>query len=93
MIVFITAITHAAIDACRSKLERLMDAYRSIEFLSREWLDDIKVEVVSKGNDHKGPPISGNGIHIYAGTLFQVSHHFHSRTIHPNVFLCSFPIS
>lgn len=73
-IIFITAITHAAIEACRSKLVRLMDAYRSIESLPHKWLDEVKVEVVSRGSDHPGPSRSDNGIYIYAGTLFQVSY-------------------
>ncbi|KJA28890.1 hypothetical protein HYPSUDRAFT_1082968 [Hypholoma sublateritium FD-334 SS-4] len=72
-IIFITAITHAAIEACRSKLVRLMDAYRSVESLPHKWLDEVKVEVVSRGNDHPGPSRSDNGTYIYAGTLFQLS--------------------
>ncbi|KAF8171884.1 hypothetical protein BJ912DRAFT_994826 [Pholiota molesta] len=72
-IIFITAFTHSAIEACRSKLVKLMAAYRSIESLPLKWLDDVHIDVVNRGNDHPAPPKSGSGIHIYAGTLFQLS--------------------
>ncbi|KAF8963694.1 hypothetical protein BDZ97DRAFT_1819948, partial [Flammula alnicola] len=72
-IIFITAITHAAIEACQSKLLRLMDAYRSIDSLPHKWLDEVEVEVVSRGNDHPAPPKSGSGLRIYAGTIYQLS--------------------
>lgn len=71
-IIFITAFTHSAIEACRSKLVKLMEAYRSIESLPLKWLDDVQIDVVSRGSDHPAPPKSGSGIRIYAGTLFQV---------------------
>ena len=67
-----TAITHAAIEACRSKLVRLMDAYRSIADMPSEWLTDTVVEVVSNGNDHPAPRKTGRIIHIYMGTIYQV---------------------
>ncbi|KAG2016116.1 hypothetical protein CC2G_009317 [Coprinopsis cinerea AmutBmut pab1-1] len=71
-IIFVTAMTHAAIDACLSKLERIVDAYRAIESLSTEWLDKVRIHRVLKGHDHPGPLRSGSLTHIYAGTLFQV---------------------
>lgn len=71
-IVFITAITHAAIEACRSKLVTLMDAYRSIDSLPNQWLGDVRIEVVSRGNDHLAPPRNGTNVHVYAGTIYQV---------------------
>lgn len=71
-IIFITAVTHAAIEACRSKLLRLMDAYRSIDSLPSQWLDDVTVEVVSRGNDHAAPQNKGSLVQIYAGTIYQV---------------------
>jgi len=71
-IIFITAVTHAAIEACRSKLLRLMDAYRSIDSLPQQWLDDVRVEVVSRGNDHPAPQRKGSLVQIYAGTIYQV---------------------
>jgi hypothetical protein len=71
-IIFITAVTHAAIEACRSKLLRLMDAYRSIDSLPSHWLDDVRVEVVSRGNDHTAPQNRGSLVQIYTGTIYQV---------------------
>ncbi|KAF8911535.1 hypothetical protein CPB84DRAFT_1722843 [Gymnopilus junonius] len=71
-IIFITAITHAAIEACRGKLVRLMDAYRSIASLPKSWLDDVHIRIVSKGNDYPPPPRTGSAVHIYAGTIYQL---------------------
>lgn len=68
----ITAITHAAVEACRNKLAKLMDAYRSIDSLPTKWLEDIKLEVVSRGSEHPAPKRSGNTMYIYAGTIYQV---------------------
>ena len=59
-IIFITAITHAAIEACRTKLLKLMDAYRSIDSYPTAWLRDIKVEVVTKGSGHSPPLKEGS---------------------------------
>ncbi|KDR75650.1 hypothetical protein GALMADRAFT_248246 [Galerina marginata CBS 339.88] len=71
-VVFITAVTHAAIEACKSKLLRLMDAYRSVDSLPNKWLSDVKVEVVSRGNDHPAPSRTGSAVQIYAGTIYQL---------------------
>lgn len=49
-----------------------MDAYRDIESLPKKWLDDVNVEIVTKGNDHPPPPKGGTSVHIYAGTIYQV---------------------
>jgi hypothetical protein len=63
-------MTHAAIDACLTKLSQLMDHYRHIPGLSTTWLDKIKIEHVVKGNDHAAPI---PGFHyVYAGTVYQV---------------------
>ncbi|KAF6763028.1 hypothetical protein DFP72DRAFT_986801 [Ephemerocybe angulata] len=83
-IIFLTAMTHAAIDACQSKLERLIDCYRSIDFLELDWLDNIRIERVMRGNDHPPPARGSEATHIYAGTLYQVRYHstypFHRLT-------------
>jgi hypothetical protein len=71
-VIFVTAITHAAIEACRSKLVRLMDTYRSIANMPSEWLTDTTIEVVSSGNNHPAPRKTGSIIHIYMGTIYQV---------------------
>jgi hypothetical protein len=71
-IIFLTAMTHAAIEAMLNKLAFLIDCYRTIASLPTEWLDDVKVERVLKGNDH-APPSHIHLVYIYAGTLYQVS--------------------
>jgi hypothetical protein len=64
-------MTHAAIDACLTKLSQLIEHYRKIPDLSTTWLDKIKIEHVVKGNNH-APPVSGFH-YVYAGTVYQVS--------------------
>lgn len=65
-------MTHAAIDACMSKLAQLRDVYRGIDGMQRslKWLDDISFEHVLMGTNH--PPPNACTTHIYAGTVFQV---------------------
>lgn len=65
-------MTHAAIDAMRTKLLFLMGCYRTIASLPTEWLNDVQVEHVLKGSEHAGPSHT-HLVHIYAGTLYQVS--------------------
>ncbi|RXW24968.1 hypothetical protein EST38_g889 [Candolleomyces aberdarensis] len=69
-IIFITAMTHAAIDACQSKLERLIECYKSIDSLPKEWLEHVCIERILKGTDHPAP--SKGKTHVYAGTLYQL---------------------
>jgi len=69
-VVFITAVTHAAIEACCGKLEQLIQVYRSIKDLPTAWLDELKIEMVTKGNEHAPP--KGTSVAIYAGTIYQV---------------------
>ncbi|PPQ63036.1 hypothetical protein CVT24_005982 [Panaeolus cyanescens] len=73
-IIFIAAVTHAAIEACRSKLVALMDAYRSIEDLPIQWLDDVSVEVVTQASTHRLPDKKSSRpiVNIYAGTIYQL---------------------
>jgi len=71
-VVFITAVTHAAIEACCGKLEHLIQVYRSIKYLPTGWLDEVKIEMVTKGNEHAPP--KGQSAIVYAGTIYQVGH-------------------
>ena len=71
--IFISAVTHAAIEACRNKLVQLLDTYRAIPNLPNKWIDDVSVEVVGIGNDHPRPRESGNAIHVYMGTIYLVT--------------------
>lgn len=74
-IIFIAAVTHAAIEACRSKLASLMNTYRSIKDVPIQWLDDVVVEVVTQASTHQLPDrrTSRPIVNIYAGTIYQVS--------------------
>lgn len=71
-------MTHAAIEALLNKLSFLMGCYRAITSLPTQWLDDVRVERVIKGNDHAGPSHT-HLVHIYAGTLYQVRFPVHQR--------------
>ncbi|KAF8070719.1 hypothetical protein FPV67DRAFT_1624405 [Lyophyllum atratum] len=71
-IIFITAMTHAAIDACRKKLIHLMGCYRAIDSLPTEWLNRVSVEQVLKGNEHPAPSSSDSSAYVYAGTTYQL---------------------
>jgi hypothetical protein len=71
-IVFLTAMTHAAIQACLDKLAYLIECYRKIAALSNEWLDNVKVEHVVQGNKHPAPVENSRHAYIYAGTVYQV---------------------
>lgn len=69
-VVFVTAMTHAAIEACLSKLAHLAEDYRRIPNLPLNWLDKLQIEHVLKGSDHVAPRHDRD--YIYAGTVFQV---------------------
>ncbi|PPQ97622.1 hypothetical protein CVT26_002553 [Gymnopilus dilepis] len=63
-VIFITAVTHAAIEACCKKLKHLIGVYASVSTLSRSWLDKILIQIVRKGRDHSPPPPDGTCIHV-----------------------------
>jgi hypothetical protein len=65
-------MTHAAIQACLSKLTFLIGCYRRVEGLDTRWLDRVKVEHVVRGGVHSGPAASQDAF-IYAGTVYQVN--------------------
>ncbi|KAJ7594888.1 hypothetical protein C8J56DRAFT_927866 [Mycena floridula] len=70
-VIFVTAMTHAAIDACLKKLYYLRDCYLDIEGLPTEWLSSVSFNHVLKGSEQHAPPKSP-GSHLYAGTVYQV---------------------
>ncbi|KAG6902770.1 hypothetical protein C0995_011918 [Termitomyces sp. Mi166 len=70
-IVFVTGMTHAAIDAVRNQLRYLMNCYRAIKSLEAPWLNRIQVEQVSSGSRHTPPPPDSSLVHIYFGTTYQ----------------------
>ncbi|KAJ6589935.1 hypothetical protein DFH09DRAFT_219264 [Mycena vulgaris] len=72
-IIFITAMTHAAIEAVLHKLSYLKDCYNSIDSLPTEWLANVRIEHVLKGNDHPAPAKSDPSASLlYAGTVYQL---------------------
>ncbi|KAK7057619.1 AAA-12 domain-containing protein [Favolaschia claudopus] len=72
-IIFITAMTHAAIEAVLSKLFNLRNCYTSIDSLPTDWLNKVKIEHVLKGHDHPGPSKSDPSMSlVYAGTVYQL---------------------
>ncbi|KAH8828421.1 hypothetical protein DL96DRAFT_1603184 [Flagelloscypha sp. PMI_526] len=74
-IVFLTAMTHAAISALVGKLTFLRGSMEGIESYQNVWLKKFDVQHVLKGSDHPSPPRSGedDGITIvYAGTIWQL---------------------
>jgi hypothetical protein len=70
-IVFVTAMTHAAIEAVLKKLDYLIQCYRSIDSLPSKWLEQVSIEHVTNGNEHPAPSASQT-FSLYAGTIFQV---------------------
>jgi hypothetical protein len=71
-IIFLAAMTHAAIDACLSKLRNLTGRSQSLRGLPTAWLDKVKIEHVLKGSDHPLPARTTSNTYIYAGTVYQV---------------------
>ena len=71
-LIFLTAVTHAAIQACIKKLNTLMETYRLFPGLRLDWLNNVKLERVQSGALHPAPEDT-NATYIYAGTVYQVS--------------------
>ncbi|KAJ7503041.1 hypothetical protein B0H11DRAFT_1906826 [Mycena galericulata] len=65
-IIFITAMTHAAIEAVLSKLSHLRNCYSSIDSLPTTWLTNVKIEHVLKGNDHTSPSKSDPSLYNFS---------------------------
>jgi hypothetical protein len=72
-VILLTAMTHAAIRACLSKLNKLVECYKSIDGLPTPWLQTLQIEHVLKASTHPGPNTRRSNSYIYAGTVFQVS--------------------
>jgi hypothetical protein len=70
-IVFLTALTHAAIAACLAKLKQLVGCHREIPHLACPWLDRVSIEHVLHGHSHTLPKVGATS--IYAGTVYQVA--------------------
>jgi hypothetical protein len=72
-VVFITAMTHAAIQACLRKLRYLMHCVHAVDSVHtlEHWIDNVTVENVLKGKTHD-PPKDMERTYVYAGTVFQV---------------------
>ncbi|KAG6813299.1 hypothetical protein H0H92_012454 [Tricholoma furcatifolium] len=70
-VIFVTAMTHAAIDAVRKELLHLVSCYRHMESLPTAWLDRVSVEQVLAGRTHPAPQPGSPLVHIYLGTTYQ----------------------
>ncbi|KAL5483134.1 hypothetical protein ACEPAI_8363 [Sanghuangporus weigelae] len=70
LIIFVTAMTHAAIDACASKLNGLMLNYQSLPGLDTGWMRNVSLERVMSGATHPVP--DSEKTYIYAGTVYQL---------------------
>ncbi|KAF4599971.1 hypothetical protein EYR40_007077 [Pleurotus pulmonarius] len=73
-VIFVSAMTHAAIQACLDKFHFLTNCYKDISDLNTAWLDEVKIEKVLNGNNHP-PPNLTRFRYIYAGTVYQL-HNF-----------------
>ncbi|CAK5281681.1 unnamed protein product [Mycena citricolor] len=69
-VIFVTAMTHAAINAVLAKLYHLKTCYKSIDALDIKWLGLIQIEHVLNGHDHSFS--KKTGMRIFAGTVWQV---------------------
>ncbi|KAL0060392.1 hypothetical protein AAF712_012843 [Marasmius tenuissimus] len=68
--VFITAVTHAAIDALLNKLRYLIECCRSIRGFNSDWVDALQIEHVISG---RRSSLTGHrGIKIFVGTIYQL---------------------
>ncbi|PPQ75118.1 hypothetical protein CVT26_008296 [Gymnopilus dilepis] len=74
-VMFITANTHAAVEACYRRLRNLMGIYVAVSPMQKSWLDGVNTQNVCRGTSHPPPPEGGSGIDIYAGTMYQL-HNF-----------------
>ncbi|KAG6855670.1 hypothetical protein H0H87_012265, partial [Tephrocybe sp. NHM501043] len=81
-IIFVTAMTHAAIDAVRNGLLHLIERYRAIESLPTAWLDRVLVEQVTSGRTHRVPTAGSALVQIYAGTTYQL---YNFTKQHPSI--------
>lgn len=69
-LIYVSAMTHAAIDAVRSKIDQLIAHTRAIPNLDHSWLDRLSVEHVVKGSKHA---IKADATtRVLCGTAFQL---------------------
>lgn len=69
--ILLTAVTHAAIQACLSKLNALMEIYRRFPGMKLGWLNKVRLERVHSGALHPSPK-DDDATYIFAGTVYQV---------------------
>ncbi|KAK7036431.1 hypothetical protein VNI00_011628 [Paramarasmius palmivorus] len=88
-VVFITAMTHAAIEAILSKLAYLMNCYRSIDSYPLQWLDRVKIEHVLRGNEQPHPRtlMKSSGLLVYAGTVYQLYNFCKKQSVEVDVLM------
>lgn len=70
-VIFVTAFTHAAIDAFLNKLEVVMKAYRELpEGYELRWLDHLATCHVKQGGTQQ--KLKSGAVQIYLGTAYQL---------------------
>ena len=69
VVVWMTAVTNAAIDIFLSKFQFLCDRVKNIPNLSNEWLDELKVLRIQSG---KKPALPRGRLTLAAGTVWQL---------------------
>ncbi|KAI5119162.1 hypothetical protein M0805_008645 [Coniferiporia weirii] len=71
LIILLTAMTHAAIRACMSKLRTLIQNYRQFPGMGLDWIDKIRLERVLSGALHPLPS-DDEATYVFAGTVYQL---------------------
>ncbi|EJD55311.1 P-loop containing nucleoside triphosphate hydrolase protein [Auricularia subglabra TFB-10046 SS5] len=71
---FVTAVTHAAIEAFRKKVDYLVQSYMKLADAEYElrWLKSMRFEHVKQGGSHVRLPVTHGSVHVYCGTAYQL---------------------
>lgn len=71
---FVTAVTHAAIEAFRKKVDHLVRSYMKLADADYElrWLKSMRFEHVKQGGNHVRLPVTHGSVHVYCGTAYQL---------------------
>jgi AAA domain len=70
VIVWMTAVTNAAIHQFLRKFEMLMDKIRAIPHLQKDWLDEVSIVHLTSGKQSVVPP--PGRLRVVAGTVWQL---------------------
>ncbi len=84
VVVWMTAVTNAAIDIFLSKFRFLCDRVRSIPHLSAEWLDALTIRRIDGRNNHSFPQ---SRLSLAAGTVWQLWKYHDLQSHTPTVLI------